>query len=70
MRPKATWISSSYSGSNGGDCVQCAPGHAAEHGVMPVRDSKDPDRGVLAVRATTWMAFVQAIQTDDVRASR
>ncbi|MFL4494855.1 DUF397 domain-containing protein, partial [Streptomyces sp. VTCC 41912] len=34
-----TWIKSSYSGDNGGNCIEVAPGFP---GVVPVRDSKDP----------------------------
>ncbi|MGW0627772.1 DUF397 domain-containing protein [Streptomyces sp. NPDC002758] len=35
----ARWIKSSYSGANGGDCIEVAPDFPA---VVPVRDSKTP----------------------------
>ena len=50
----ATWIKSSYSGANGGDCIEIAPGFP---GVVPVRDSKNPDGPVLVVGRAAWAAF-------------
>jgi hypothetical protein len=41
----AKWRKSSYTGSNGGNCVELAD--AAGAGVVAVRDSKDPDGPVL-----------------------
>ncbi|WP_416875724.1 DUF397 domain-containing protein, partial [Kitasatospora sp. SC0581] len=35
----AVWRKSSYSGGNGGNCIEVAPGFP---GLVPVRDSKDP----------------------------
>ncbi|MFD0276826.1 DUF397 domain-containing protein, partial [Kitasatospora sp. NPDC127111] len=35
----ATWFKSSYSGGNGGDCIEVALGSVS---LVPVRDSKDP----------------------------
>ncbi|MFH8980874.1 DUF397 domain-containing protein [Streptomyces varsoviensis] len=51
------WVRSSYSGPEGGQCVEWAPG-AVAHGVVPVRDSKDPEGPVLAVSPGAWAAFV------------
>ena len=53
----AKWRKSSYSGSNGGNCVELA----GVGGVVGVRDSKDPDGPVLlvspaALRAAVWAA--------------
>jgi Domain of unknown function (DUF397) len=41
----AKWRKSSYTGSNGGNCVEVA----GAAGVVAVRDSKDPDGPVLLV---------------------
>ncbi|WP_240796279.1 DUF397 domain-containing protein [Streptomyces sp. RFCAC02] len=57
-----TWVKSSYSGGNGGDCVECAPEHLATYGVMPVRDSKAPDRARLAFEAAAWRAFIESVR--------
>ena len=48
------WWKSSRSGGQGGNCVEVAgDGH-----VWYVRDSKDPDGGVLTVSGTAWRAFL------------
>ena len=51
----ATWRKSSYSGGNGGNCVEVA---ALPSGAMAVRDSKDPGGPVLRFTAAEWSAFV------------
>ncbi|WP_433916850.1 DUF397 domain-containing protein [Streptomyces sp. NBC_01744] len=49
------WFKSSYSGSDGGDCVEVAAGHGAVY----VRDSKVAGGGpVLRVGRGEWAAFV------------
>ncbi|WP_436969691.1 DUF397 domain-containing protein [Kitasatospora cineracea] len=60
LRPLAWFKSSSYSDSNGGDCVQPALNLAGSHGVVLVRDSKDPQGPVLAVSPAAWGAFAAA----------
>ncbi|MBC3983574.1 DUF397 domain-containing protein [Streptomyces sp. AC536] len=57
-----TWRKSSYSGNDGGDCVEVAPGFA---GVVPVRDSKDPNGPALAFDASAWSAFVAGVKAGD-----
>jgi hypothetical protein len=52
---EATWITSSYSGSNGGNCVEVA--FAAP--VIGIRDSKDRTTGHLAVSPPAWRAFLR-----------
>ncbi|MCX2969041.1 MULTISPECIES: DUF397 domain-containing protein [Streptomyces] len=47
------WSKSSYSGSEGDNCVEVAIGTEAVH----IRDSKDTRRGSLAVPADAWAAF-------------
>ncbi|WP_327748505.1 DUF397 domain-containing protein [Streptomyces europaeiscabiei] len=42
----ATWIKSSHSGDNDGDCIEVAPGFP---GLVPVRDSKNPPGPVLVI---------------------
>ena len=53
-----TWIKSSYSGENGGNCLEVAPEVAS---VVPVRDSKNPDGPVLLVQRSAWAAFVASV---------
>ncbi|WP_328341168.1 DUF397 domain-containing protein [Streptomyces violaceus] len=52
---RAQWRRSSYSGSSGGECVEVAdlglPGVA-------VRDSKNPEVGILALSPEAYVAFV------------
>ncbi|MEU7378123.1 DUF397 domain-containing protein [Streptomyces albidoflavus] len=40
MTEPPRWIASSYSGGDGGQCVEWAPAHAAATGEFLVRDSK------------------------------
>jgi hypothetical protein len=49
-----TWFKSSYSGAEGGDCVEVAACRCIVH----VRDSKDSARPGLAVGADAWAMFV------------
>jgi hypothetical protein len=51
----AQWRTSSYSGSNGGTCVQVADNLP---GMVAVRDSKDPDGPALTFSRPAWAAFV------------
>ncbi|MGC2999436.1 DUF397 domain-containing protein [Streptomyces sp. G35A] len=48
------WMKSSYSTSDGPDCVEVAtaPGHVL------VRDSKDPNGPRLALTPATWATFL------------
>ncbi|MFF3250294.1 DUF397 domain-containing protein [Actinacidiphila glaucinigra] len=54
MTSRLAWFTSSYSGSEGGDCVEVA--HAS--GAVHVRDSKDPSGPSLAFTGEAWTAFV------------
>ena len=49
------WRKSSFSGSNGGACVEVAE---LPDGGRAVRDSKNPDGARLAFTAGEWAAFV------------
>ncbi|GAA0938406.1 MULTISPECIES: DUF397 domain-containing protein [Streptomyces] len=54
-RAELTWFKSSYSGSQGDDCVEVAVTEGAVH----VRDSKDTARPGLAVSRDGWARFVR-----------
>ncbi len=54
MSLSSTWTTSSYSGSEGGNCVQAR--HATPRTVQ-VRDSKDPHGPALAFTTTAWKTF-------------
>ena len=56
------WFKSSYS-SNGGQCIEVAPGSIP--GAVPVRDSKDPSGPALVFGADAFTAFVQAVKADE-----
>lgn len=51
----AVWRKSSYSGPNGGDCIEIADNYP---GVVPVRDSKVPDGPALVFGTSAWSAFI------------
>ncbi|MBC3841789.1 DUF397 domain-containing protein [Streptacidiphilus sp. 4-A2] len=59
------WVKSTYSGGNGGECIEWAPGHAAATGAIPVRDSKDPEGPALAFSPDAFSAFVQAVKAGE-----
>lgn len=48
------WFKSSYSGGEGGQCIEVATGAGAVH----VRDSKDVARPALRVSREAWAGFV------------
>ncbi|MFG2285491.1 DUF397 domain-containing protein [Streptomyces sp. NPDC048595] len=56
------WVKSSYSDANGGDCLEFSRSLTTPHGLVPVRDSKAPDRPALIFPAGEWNAFVTAIK--------
>ncbi|MFE7429185.1 DUF397 domain-containing protein [Streptomyces sp. NPDC057545] len=55
----AHWRRSSYSNSNGGECVEISDDFP---GVVPVRDSKNPAGPALVVQAAAWGAFVSSLK--------
>ncbi|MFG2629019.1 DUF397 domain-containing protein [Streptomyces sp. NPDC048473] len=73
MNTARKWFKSSYSGSDGGECLEVAytwrkstysgseGGACVEIAAHPaaihVRDSKNPDGPILTVAPTTWAAF-------------
>ncbi|MCX4749093.1 DUF397 domain-containing protein [Kitasatospora sp. NBC_01287] len=60
------WRKSSYSGSNGGDCVEVVHGIT---GVTPVRDSKDPHGPALLFPAPAFAAFLAELKAGRLRDS-
>lgn len=54
-----TWRKASYSGNDGGGCVEVAPIPA---GAVAVRDSKDPDGPKLVLTPAIWHAFTREIK--------
>ncbi|WP_066935483.1 DUF397 domain-containing protein [Streptomyces sp. NBRC 110611] len=55
----ARWRKSSYSNTNGGNCVEISDDFP---GLVPVRDSKCPDGPALVIPAPVWAAFVQTLK--------
>jgi hypothetical protein len=53
-----SWRKSSYSGGNGGNCIQVAD----LPGTVAVRDSKDPDGPALLFRPAEWAAFTARVK--------
>ncbi|MGW1177533.1 DUF397 domain-containing protein [Kitasatospora sp. NPDC002543] len=57
----ARWVKASYS-QQGGNCVEAAPGFP---GLVPVRDSKDPQGPALVFPAESWKSFVTAVRSGE-----
>jgi hypothetical protein len=53
----SNWRKSSYSGSNGGECVEVATA-----GTVLVRDTADRNGPMLTFTADAWRAFTAAIR--------
>jgi hypothetical protein len=74
----ATWHKSSYSGGDGGDCLEIARWRKSTYSggsggdclevadgdptLVPVRDSKNPLGPKLGFRADAWSAFVENLK--------
>ena len=56
----AAWRKSTYSGGNGGDCVEVA---RSLPGIVAVRDSKDPRGPVLTFAPAEWAAFTAGVKS-------
>ena len=54
-----SWRKSTYSGSNGGTCVEVG---VAAGPAVAVRDSKHPHAPHLAFPASTWQAFTTQVK--------
>jgi Domain of unknown function (DUF397) len=60
---RARWRTSSYSGSNGGNCVEVARNLP---GVVAVRDSKDRTGPVLTFSPVGWEAFAAGLKSGEL----
>lgn len=56
----ALWLKSSYSNGDGGNCVEVARNLPD---LVPVRDSKAPNRPALILTASAWAPFITALKT-------
>jgi hypothetical protein len=63
-----TWVKSTYSSGDGGQCIEWAPAHAAAHGVVAVRDSKVPHGPQLSMSPVGWAGFVTAVSNGELGA--
>lgn len=52
-----SWRKSSYSGSEGGNCLEVATHSSSVH----IRDSKAPHGPVLTVSPATWSEFLEQL---------
>ncbi len=59
------WRKSSFSGENGGNCLEVCDGFTS---AVPVRDSKDPQGPALFFAAGAWSSFVGAVKGDALSA--
>ncbi|MEU5639580.1 DUF397 domain-containing protein [Streptomyces milbemycinicus] len=57
--PEGAWFKSSYSGQQGGTCVEIADLTTK----VGVRDSKDKTGPALLISAAAWAAFVSGVRT-------
>ncbi|MFE7284390.1 DUF397 domain-containing protein [Streptomyces noursei] len=64
----ATWVKSSYSGSDGGQCVEVSHSFVSAR-VVPVRDSKVPQGPALAIPADGWSSFISAVRQGEFSAT-
>ena len=55
----ADWRKSSYSSSNGGNCIEVAQNLS---GFVAVRDSKDPHGAALTVSPVAWRSFLAGVR--------
>ncbi|MFJ9692261.1 Scr1 family TA system antitoxin-like transcriptional regulator [Kitasatospora sp. NPDC101183] len=56
-----SWMKSSYS-NGGGQCIEIAPGLP---GILPVRDSKDPEGPQLTFGTDAWNSFIAGLKSGD-----
>lgn len=56
---RCIWVKSSYSGSQGGNCVEVAVG---THGRVLVRDTKDREGATLAFSPDLWREFAAQLK--------
>ncbi len=59
------WRKSTYSGSEGGSCIEILDGHLSG---VPVRDSKAPHGPALVFPIGSWSSFVTAVKSGELTA--
>ncbi|GIH72265.1 DUF397 domain-containing protein [Sphaerimonospora thailandensis] len=59
---RLSWRKSSFSGTNGGDCVEVAE---LPDGGRAVRDSKAPEGPVLRFTQSEWVAFTVGVRAGE-----
>ncbi|MFF9058416.1 DUF397 domain-containing protein [Streptomyces sp. NPDC014882] len=59
------WRKSSYSGSEGGSCLEVLDDHPTG---VPVRDSKTPEGPALVFPSAGWASFVTAVKDGNLSA--
>jgi hypothetical protein len=57
MSTELHWFKSSYSGGQGGECLEAALTPTPSH----IRDSKNPKAPALQVTPTTWTEFLNSL---------
>lgn len=62
--PRDGWKTSTWSGPNGGDCVEV---NLQVPGVVGLRDSKCPGGGVLSFGTREWRVFLAAVRNGRLR---
>jgi hypothetical protein len=58
----AQWRKSTFSGGNGGNCVEVARNLP---GIVAVRDSKDREGPALVFTPQQWLAFLDGVRTGE-----
>jgi len=58
-----TWVKSTYSDGDGGQCIEWAPSHATTHGLVPIRDSKNPTGPILMLTPTAFTTLLTLART-------
>ncbi|MFF2848762.1 DUF397 domain-containing protein [Streptomyces sp. NPDC058001] len=58
------WSKSSHS-DNGGQCIEVAANLATSHGMVPVRDSKNPAGPVLNLPTPAFTSFVSGVKAGE-----
>ncbi|MFE1802623.1 DUF397 domain-containing protein [Streptomyces sp. NPDC059517] len=58
MNTDLKWFKSSYSGSQGGECLEIAIPQTTSLPTILIRDSKTPNAPTLTIAPATWSAFL------------
>ncbi len=58
----AAWRTSSYSGGNGGQCVEVATITSSPEPLYAIRDSKNPEGPALTFSPVQWRTFTATVK--------